>query len=143
MILTPKPTEPYLYGQQLGINFTYSDLNISKGTQQYYETPYIFIHSMYSLLEVLNWGPFQPNAERTGLSLLRYYEDHELGEYDIPSMWVYAQYTNHHYDEKGNLVSYTFDGDLTRDYPFPLNHETAQRERNIEWSCNNPVVKVH
>ena len=139
-ILTPKPTEPYLYGQQLGITFTYSDSNTARKTNQYYETPYIFIHPMYSLLEVLNWGPFQPHAERTGLTLQHFYVDPELVEYNIPSPWTYANYVDHQYDEHGNLISYTFDGDLTKDYPIPYSHETAQRQRIINWSCSR--VKI-
>jgi hypothetical protein len=55
-------------------------------------------------------------------------------------MWVNATYTDHKYDGNGNLVRYTFDGDLTRDYPSPLNHETAQRERVILWNCNNSII---
>ena len=97
---------------------------------------------MYSLLEVLNWGPFQPNAERTGLSLLHYYEDPKLIEYDVPSRWVNAQYTNHQYDVNGNLASYTFDGDLTRDCPSPFHRETAQKQRILNWSCDNAAVKA-
>ena len=136
-ILTPKPTEPYLFGEQLGVTYTYSSLNTVKGMNQYYETPFIFIHPMYSLLEVLNWGPFQPNAQRTGFSLLWYYYDPELvGEYGAPSPWVSAEYSDHRYDETGNLVSYTFYGDLTRDPPGPYTNETDQRQRIIEWNCN-------
>jgi hypothetical protein len=100
-ILTPKPTDPFLYGQQLGVNFTYSASTLPKKTNQYYETPYIFVHPIYSLLEVLNWGPFQPKAERTGLSLQRTFEDPELGEYPIPSVWLNASYLEHKYDENG------------------------------------------
>lgn len=136
-MLTPKASDPYLLDEQLGVTFTYSGLNTAKGTNQYYETPFIFIHPMYSLLEVLNWGPFQPHAERTGYSLLWYYYDPELvGEYGAPSPWVGAQYSNHQYDETGNLVSYTFYGDLTRDPPGPDGNETDQRQRLIEWNCN-------
>ena len=141
-MLTPKPTEPYLFGQQLGVTFTYSGLHTVKATNQYYETPFIFIHPMYSLLEVLNWGPFQPHAQRTGYSLQWYHYDPELvGEYGAPSPWVYAQYSNHQYDEEGNLVSYTFYGDLTTDPPGPDVNETDQRPRIIEWNCNVPLIK--
>jgi len=136
-ILQPEPIEPYYAGQQLGVTFEYSDLNSAKKTNQYYETPFIFIHPMYSILEVLNWGPFQPNAQRTGYGMLWYIYDPELvGEYGAPSPWVWAQYSDHQYDESGKLVGYTFYGDLTRDPPGTDGNETAQTPRTIEWRCN-------
>lgn len=137
-ILLPKERDPYGNQQQLGVTYTYSDV-VDKNRRQYYETPAIFIHPMFSLLEVLDWGPFQPTRERTGFSILHTYYDPLLGEYPLPIPFFVAQYTGHRYDANGNLTGYTFDGDLTKDYTFPVNHETAQIERVIAWSCSDNV----
>jgi hypothetical protein len=140
-MLSPKSNDPYGTGQQLGITYSYAEGNGSNRKHQYYESPFIFIHPMFSLLEVLDWGPFQPNKERTGFYIQHNYEDPELGEYPIPLPFVTAQYTEHIYDASGNLISYTYDGDLTQDFPFPVNHETAQIKRTIVWNCNGKVTK--
>ncbi len=115
---------------RLGVRYQYNQNSTPKGSNQYYETPSVYIHEMFSLLEILNWGPFQPNLERT----------HSSVQWAIPPVeisWsasIDVDYSNHRYDSRGNLVGYDFDGDLTLNiYNSPAN--TGHRERVLSWSC--------
>ena len=132
-ILTPPLVEEeYYYGpQQLGVRYYYSDQNVAKTTNQYYETPNIFISPMYSILEILAWGPFQPDLERISVNL-----QHTYGEEYLPDPTMGMSYYNHQYDQQGNLVSYSFEGDIRRALPYPMGRDIRQLNRTIEWKCN-------
>ena len=135
-ILTPDDV-PYFPGQHLGVEYGYNLGQSHK--RQFYETPFIFIHHFYSLLEVLDWGPFQPASERTGFSIRYDYFPDDLPPYILDQV-VYAEYSNHNYDENGNLISYDFDGNLS--FPFPLVPDylyRGHRTRSIEWACLNNI----
>lgn len=118
--------------QRLGVEYVY---NLDeKHKRHYYESPFIFVHHFYSLLEVLDWGPFQPASERIAFSIRYAYFPDELPPY-IPDQVVYGDYSNHKYDQNGNLVSYDFDGDLSS--PIPYFRFQGHRSRNISWTCSN------
>ena len=128
---------PYYPGQQLGVEYGYN--YTQKNKRQYYETPFIFIHPFYSLLEVLDWGPFQPVSERKGFFIRYSYFPDELPHY-IPDQVVYADYYNHKYDGFGNLISYEYEGNTSM--PFPLIPDylyRGHRTRSIDWSCYEKV----
>ncbi len=89
---------------------------------------------MYSILEVLGWGPFQPNLERISFRI-----DPEYGDEYIPQSGLNmgASYSNHKYDSNGNLISYTFDGDIWM--PDAVGNELitypGRADRIINWQC--------
>ncbi|MBL7696903.1 MAG: hypothetical protein JNK79_02050 [Chitinophagaceae bacterium] len=136
-ILTPPlvEEEPYYGPQQLGITNTYSDKNTSRNTNMFYETPTLFISPMYSLVELLNWGPFQPDRERIHVSL-----QHRYGEEYLPSPTMDAAYSNHQYDRNGNLVRYDFEGDIRQAIPYE-GTIVKKDQRSITWQCSGRPVK--
>ncbi|MEO8583787.1 MAG: hypothetical protein ABI415_08315 [Flavitalea sp.] len=131
-MLLPSP-EPYIH-EHLGVTYFYNQKHVKKAGQ-YYETPYIFINPFYSLIEVLNWGPFQPSNERTGVSLQYMYSVDELPSY-YPDQYVDAQYSNHKYDANGNLISYDFNGELSHGSPY-YPSDYVERDRIITWKCKS------
>ncbi|HET9745785.1 MAG TPA: hypothetical protein VFP97_08735 [Chitinophagaceae bacterium] len=130
-ILTPPlvEEEPYYGPQQLGIWYRYSNSVLPKGASQYYETPTIFISPAFSMLELLNWGLFQPSLERVHVTL-----QHGYGEEYLPSTLMDADYLNHQYDQEGNLIKYDFQGDVRRELPYQgtLGKTSV---RSISWKC--------
>jgi hypothetical protein len=136
-ILTPPlvEEEPYYGPQQTGIWYTYSDKQLPRGSSQYYETPNVFISRMYTILEILNWGPIQPHRERTALTLQLNY-----GEEYVPSPFMYMSYSDHKYDAKGNLMSYYIDGDIRRYLPY-IELPRLEATRHINWMCRDNWVK--
>jgi hypothetical protein len=136
-ILTPPlvEEEPYYGPQQTGIWYTYSEKELPRGASQYYETPNVFINRMYTILEILNWGPIQPHRERTVLVLQIAYAE----EY-VPSPFMYMSYSDHQYDGKGNLMSYYIDGDTRRYLPY-IELPRLETTRQINWMCRDNWVK--
>lgn len=134
-ILTPPLVEedPYYGPQQLGIWYTYSDKELPAGSPQYYETPNVFISPMYSMLEILNWGPIQPHRERTEMVMQIAY-----GEEYLPSPFLNTTYTNHQYDAKGKLISYLFEGDTRRYLPY-FGSAWLSANRSLSWECRARV----
>lgn len=126
--------EPYYGPQQLGIWYRYSDRKIS-GSNQYYETPTIFISPQFSLLELLDWGPLQPNRERIHVTL-----QHNFGEEYLPSPYMDMDYSNHQYDQNGKLIKYDFDGDVRRALPYTA-PDFRHSSRSITWECGNRFEK--
>lgn len=136
-ILTPPlvEEEPYYGPQQLGIWNTYSDRSLPHNAKMFYETPTIFISPMYSLIELLNWGPFQPDRERIHVTL-----QHRYAEEYLPSSTMESDYSSHQYDSNGNLISYDFEGDVRRAIPYQST--IVQRgNRSIKWQCSGGPVK--
>ena len=131
-ILTPPlvEEEPYYGPQQLGLWYRYSNTVLPKGASQYYETPTIFISTAFSMVELLNWGPFQPHLERVHVTL-----QHGYGEEYLPSTLMDADYFNHQYDQDGNLIKYDFQGDIRRELPYQgtLGKTSV---RSIAWKCS-------
>lgn len=137
-ILTPPlvEEEPYYGPQQLGIWYNYSENELPANSPHYYETPNVFISPMYSILEILNWGPIQPHRERTEMLMQIAY-----GEEYLPSPFLYVTYTNHQYDDKGKLIGYQFDGDIKRYLPYSgITAITATR--SINWHCRTQVRRA-
>jgi hypothetical protein len=92
------------------ITYHYSSAGI--GRNLFYEpSPPYLIHAYYSLLEALNWGPFQPKLERLYSSFIIY-------EGSTPNEVFYS---DHKYSLEGNLVSYSHDG--------------GQSINNVKWEC--------
>lgn len=136
-MLTPPlvEEEPYYGPQQLGIRYSYSERTVPRNANMFYETPTMFISPMYSLIELLNWGPFQPDRERVHVTL-----QHRYGEEYLPSPSMEAEYSNHQYDRYGNLMSYNFEGDIRRELPYE--GTVAQRDqRTLNWNCAARPVK--
>jgi hypothetical protein len=127
-ILTPPYEGEYYHGQVLGVWYSYSD-DSSKKRKQYYETPNIMISSMYSLLEVLNWGDLQPDRERTGAYIQYAFGD----EYYPVQPLIEANYSNHQYDSDGKLLGYTFAGNFYE--PLPYSYTGGIATRSIGWRC--------
>lgn len=124
---------PYFQGQYPGVEYAYNLSQTHK--RQYYETPFIFIHHFYSLLEVLDWGPFQPESERIAFSIRYAYRQDDLPNY-IPDQVVDAAYSNHQYDQNGNLIAYNYNGNLISPAPYVPDYITrGQRTRTISWTC--------
>jgi hypothetical protein len=136
-ILTPPlvEEEPYYGPQQLGIWITYNERSTPRNANIFYDTPTIFISPMYSLIELLNWGPFQPDRERAYYTL-----QHRYGEEYLPSPTMSSEYSNHQYDSDGNLIKYDFVGDIRQ--AFPIVGTIVQRDqRSISWQCAGRPVK--
>jgi hypothetical protein len=117
------------YFGHVGVRYQYSENAIGK--KHYYETPNIFIHPMYSLLEVLDWGPFQPNRQRIWSEV---YWNHPPDEIDM-DVFINAEYVDHQYDADGKLVSYTLNGETTR-FDETGGTPWVVRPRIISWKCN-------
>jgi len=134
---TPPYEGEYYHGQTTGVYYYYGTRELAKVTRQFYETPNIFIHPMYSILEILNWGPFQPNLERTGFGM-----GYDYGDEAYPVQpWIEGTYTNHQYDNNGNLVRYTFNGNFYRAIPYYEYGNSRQVNRSIVWQCGGRNVK--
>ena len=129
--LKEEPTE-----QVLGLRYDYNEVS-SKGHNQFYEPTNIFIHPLFTLLEVLNWGPFQPDHERTLVEIITTFR--------FPGIdWDYlitSDYVNHQYDERGNLTGYTFSGEFTKGFGYWGWAFRGVRDQRIEWTCNGSKVK--
>lgn len=138
-ILTQLSPDDYYYPQQLGVYYGYSDREV-RGTHQYYETPNSYIHPMYSILEVLGWGPLQPNLERISFTINPEYGDEYIPQSGLNMSGIYS---NHKYDSNGNLISYTFDGDIWM--PDAVGYEIitypGRAERTINWQCREEKNK--
>lgn len=135
-LLTPPLVEEYYYygPQQLGVHYIYNNQDVAKGANHYYEAPAIYISPMYSLLEILGWGPFQPNRERTAVTIqIGYVEEY------VPDPTLWMSYHDHQYDQKGNLVGYRFEGDVCAYYQEFCGHR--QYSRSISWQCDENTGK--
>ena len=121
--------EPYYGPQQLGYWYNYSDRPATKGVTQFYEAPTIFISPYYTLLELLNWGPFQPDRERVYVLL-----QHRYAEEYLPSPTMEMQYFNHQYDASGRLMKYDFEGEDQRQLPY-MGPFMRKSDRIITWQC--------
>jgi len=120
----------------LGLRYAYNEANPKKHNQ-FYEPTNIFVHPLYTVLEVLNWGPFQPDHERNFVEITT--------TFPFPGIdWDYmitTDYLNHQYDERGNLTGYTFSGQFTKGFDYYYWHFGGQRNQKIVWSCNESKVK--
>lgn len=134
-ILTPPFPGEFYTGQQLGVVYRYNERSVSKNRTQYYETPNIVVDPMYSILEILNWGPFQPNLERVHAFIPYSFGD----EYLPVQPLIEVDYYDHQYDQQGNLVSYTFNGDFQQAHPYYL--KTRTLNRSINWQCGAGNMK--
>ena len=115
--------------QRLGLRYSYDAVKSNKYTQ-FYEPANIIIHPLYALLEVLNWGPFQPDHERKFVSVTTTFASPEVDwDYIIDS-----DYLNHQYDERGNLTGYTFSGEFTKGDWWGWAFRGV-RNQKIEWKC--------
>lgn len=134
---TPPYEGEYYHGQTTGIYYSYGTREIAKGMRQYYETQNIFVHPMYSILEILDWGPFQPTLERTG-----FWMNYDYGDEAYPVQpSIEGSYTNHQYDASGNLVGYTFSGNYFRAIPYYEYGYTRQVNRSLIWNCGGKNIR--
>lgn len=91
------PQEIEKFGH-LGVSYGYNDL-ITGHKRQFYEPANIFVHDKYTLLEVLDWGPFQPDRERNGYDIMWAYPPGEGIPVDVN---VTTSFRDHIYDTRGN-----------------------------------------
>lgn len=126
----PRQIEMFGY---IGVTYGYND-QTGKRRRQFYEPASIFVHDKYSLLEVLDWGPFQPDKERTGFDVMWAYPPEEINM-DVN---VSTSFHDHIYDSQGNLISYTYEGDFERTY-YPFATHAGIRQRQLEWTCMDKI----
>lgn len=132
------PPNPESYNQRLGIRYTYNEASVAGARKQFYEAVYVFVHPLYSLLELLDWGPFQPTRERVGVEVTFRYQEVDLPPY-IPDPSVSAMFYDHQYDASGRLTGYEFLGHLHNEAPYYSN--VGLRHRLITWDCHNKAGK--
>jgi hypothetical protein len=122
--------------QVLGLRYEYDAAN-SKKNNQFYEPANILIHPLYTVLEVLNWEPFQPGYERNFVEVIT--------TFAFPGIdWDYtitSDYLNHQYDERGNLMGYTLSGEFTIGIGYWGWAFRGVRNQKIEWTCMDGKVK--
>lgn len=112
-----------------GITYWYNEQD-QRRKKVFYEPTSIYIHDKYSLLELFDWGPFQPDRERTDCELMWEYPPEEI-EMDVI---IYSKFYDHIYDQRGNLTAYTFEGEFSRS-PGPEPPYAGIRPRNVRWRC--------
>lgn len=114
------------YFGYLGVRFMIDGSAPLRGKKIFYDPVPIYINRFYSLLEALDWGPFQPDRERSWFEIQVAYPPEEINI----DVYVDGNYLNHQYDEKGKMTGYTLDSEL-----FWLMSPRFQHTRTIVWDC--------
>jgi hypothetical protein len=126
------------FSSELGVHYGYNPE--SRRTKHFYEPANIFVHPMYSLLEVLDWGPLQPNLERTSVDIVWGLPPADPPDDFSTDLMISAIYRDHVYDVDGKLTCYKFDGEFGRFVSFNLSH-AGIRDRSIHWNCLDNKIK--
>ncbi len=115
------------YFGNLGVRFMIEPKTQSKGRKLFYEPEPIYVSRFYSLLQTLDWGPFQPDRERSWFEIQVTYPPDEINI----DVLVDGNYLNHKYDDKGKLTGYDLDADLHW-----LTSPRFLHARNLVWNCD-------